>query len=62
MNLILFDIRSRLLMPNVSSLMFIKLHDPPLTMWDPNDYIKHGCDLTDVLATHRFALLVKSLQ
>jgi len=24
--------------------------------------IKHGCDLTDVLATRRFALLVKSLQ
>jgi len=24
--------------------------------------LKHGCDLTDVLATCRFALLVKSLQ
>jgi len=24
--------------------------------------LKHGCDLTDVLATRRFALLVKSLQ
>jgi len=23
--------------------------------------LKHGCDLTDVLATRRFALLVKSL-
>ena len=26
------------------------------------DYVKHGCDLTDVLVTRRFALLVKSLQ
>ena len=26
------------------------------------DYNKHDCDLTDVLATFRFALLVKSLQ
>ena len=24
--------------------------------------LKHSCDLTDVLATHRFSLLVKSLQ
>jgi len=27
-----------------------------------NDYVKHGCALTDVLATRRFAVLVKSLQ
>ena len=31
-------------------------------MWDLNDYIKTWCDLTDVLTTCRFALLVKSLQ
>jgi len=31
-------------------------------MWDLNDTLKHGCNLTDVLATSRLALLVKSLQ
>ena len=31
-------------------------------MWDLNDTLKRGCNLTDVLATSRLALLVKSLQ
>jgi len=39
MNLLFSDIRSRLLIQNVTILMFIKLHGPRLTMWDPNDYI-----------------------
>jgi len=32
-----------------------------VTLLEDLDYIKHSCDLTDVLATGRCALLVKRL-
>jgi len=55
MNLILSDIRSRFLIQNVSSLIFIKLNGPPL-MRDPNDYIKkwlqsHRCASDTLIRT-----------
>ena len=38
MNIIVSDTRSNLTIPHVSSLMFIKLHGPPISMWKPMYY------------------------
>ena len=38
MNIIITVIRSKLLLSHVSSLMFIKLHGPPLSCWKPTNY------------------------
>jgi hypothetical protein len=38
MNIILSDTRTKLLVTNVSSLLFIKLHGPPLRSWNPSKY------------------------
>ena len=38
MNIIITDTRSKLLLSHVSSLMFIKLHVPPLSCWKPTNY------------------------
>ena len=38
MNIIVSDTRSNLTIPHVSSLMFIKLHGPPISMWKPMFY------------------------
>lgn len=38
MNIIVSDTRSNLTIPHVSSLMFIKLHGPPISMWRPMFY------------------------
>lgn len=38
MNAILTDSRNQLLVSHVSSLMFIKLHGPPLHLWNPSKY------------------------
>jgi hypothetical protein len=38
MNIIVSDKRNSLLVSHVSSLMFIKLHGPPLSIWKPRDY------------------------
>ncbi|XP_076829399.1 E3 SUMO-protein ligase KIAA1586-like [Brachyhypopomus gauderio] len=40
MNIIISDTRSKLLISNVSSLLFIKLHGPPLKLWNPTKYAK----------------------
>jgi hypothetical protein len=40
MNIIVNEKRSNLLVSHVSSLMFIKLHGPPLSIWKPQDYVK----------------------
>jgi len=40
MNIIVSDTRSMLLVSHVSSLLFIKLHGPPLKSWNPNRYTK----------------------
>ena len=40
MNIIVSDTRSKLLVSHVSSLMFIKLHGPPLRSWNPTRYAK----------------------
>ena len=40
MNIILEDRRSRLLVSHISALLFIKLNDPPLFIWDPSDYAR----------------------
>ena len=37
--LIITPTRNRLLIERVSTLMFIKLHGPPLTQWDPTGYM-----------------------
>jgi len=39
-NIIVSDTRSKLLVSHVSSLMFIKLHGPPLRSWIPTRYAK----------------------
>ncbi|KAJ8888924.1 hypothetical protein PR048_008418 [Dryococelus australis] len=39
MNIIVSPTRNRLLIPRVSSLMFIKLHGPSLKDWNPEPYI-----------------------
>ncbi|KAL3056623.1 hypothetical protein OYC64_019161 [Pagothenia borchgrevinki] len=49
MNLIITPTRNRLLIERVSTLMFIKLHGPPLTQWDPTGYV------TTWLRRHRSA-------
>jgi hypothetical protein len=40
MNVIATDIRSTLLIKHVSSLMFIKVHGPPLVDWKPSKYVR----------------------
>ena len=40
MNIIVSDTRSTLLVSHVSSLLFIKLHGPPLKSWNPTMYAK----------------------
>jgi len=40
MNIIITERRSSLLIEHVSSLMFIKLHGPPLEYWKPGHYVK----------------------
>jgi len=40
MNIIVSDTRSMLLVSHVSSLLFIKLHGPPLNSWKPTTYAK----------------------
>lgn len=40
MNLIITPTRTRLTVPHVSSLMFVKLHGPNLSDWDPEPYVK----------------------
>jgi len=40
MNIIVSDTRSMLLVSHVSSLLFIKLHGPPLKSWNPTTYAK----------------------
>lgn len=40
MNLIITDLRSQLLIQHVSSLMFIKVNGPPLTLWRPEKYVQ----------------------
>lgn len=40
MNLIVTETRSRLLINHVSSLMFIKLHGPPISTWKPDNYVQ----------------------
>jgi hypothetical protein len=49
MNIIITERRSSLLTEHVSSLMFIKLHGPPLEYWKPGHYVKSW------LANHRSA-------
>lgn len=49
MNNIISATRTRLLIPHVASLLFIKLHGPPLSDWDPEPYV------TTWLRTHRSA-------
>jgi hypothetical protein len=40
LNIIVSDARCNLLVSHVSSLMFIKIHGPPVAMWNPRDYAK----------------------
>ncbi|XP_022176912.1 E3 SUMO-protein ligase KIAA1586-like [Myzus persicae] len=40
MNIICTDIRSRLTIHNISNLMMININGPPLSIWDPEDYVK----------------------
>jgi len=40
MNIICTDIRSRLTIDNISNLMMININGPPLSIWDPEDYVK----------------------
>jgi len=40
MDLIVTEIRSSLLVSNVSSLLFVELHGPPLATWKPSSYVK----------------------
>jgi len=40
MNIIVSDTRSMLLVSHLSSLLFIKLHGPPLKSWNPTTYAK----------------------
>jgi len=49
MNLILNDRRNRLLIENVSNLLFIKMHGPPLNIFNPENYV------ITWLQTHRSA-------
>ncbi|KAF0747433.1 E3 SUMO-protein ligase KIAA1586-like [Aphis craccivora] len=40
MNLIYSNFRSRLTIQNISKLMFINVNGPPLSQWNPTDYVK----------------------
>ncbi|KAL4121027.1 hypothetical protein QTP88_013612 [Uroleucon formosanum] len=40
MNIICTDIRSRLTIQNISNLMMININGPPLSIWNPEDYVK----------------------
>jgi len=40
MNLICSDLRSKLTIQNISKLMFINVNGPPLSQWNPTDYVK----------------------
>ena len=51
MNLIVSDTRSMLLVSHVSSLLFIKLHRPPLKSWNPTTYAKKWLRKFDLLQT-----------
>jgi hypothetical protein len=54
LNIIVSDAGCNLLVSHVSSLMFIKIHGPPVAMQ------KLASDITDLLLTHRHALLSPS--
>ncbi|MCP6484570.1 hypothetical protein NL492_27585, partial [Klebsiella pneumoniae] len=41
MNIICTDLHSKLTIPNISNLMFININGPPLSLWNPEDYVKH---------------------
>jgi hypothetical protein len=49
MNIISTDLRSTLLVQNISSLMFVNLNGPPLSLWKPEPYVKSW------IQTHRSA-------
>ncbi|KAF0747864.1 E3 SUMO-protein ligase KIAA1586-like [Aphis craccivora] len=49
MNLICSDLRSRLTVTNISSLMFININGPPVAIWNPTNYVKLW------LIKHRFS-------
>ena len=49
MNVILSDLRSSLLLQHVSALLFVKLHGPPLQLWQPDRYVESW------LTKHRLA-------
>jgi len=40
MNNICTDLRSQLIINNISNLMFININGPPLSDWNPEDYVK----------------------
>ena len=40
MNIILDEKRNRLTIKHVSSLMFIQINGPPLSIWNPTEYTK----------------------
>lgn len=40
MNNICTELRSRLLIKNISNSMFININGPPLQRWNPKDYVK----------------------
>ena len=42
MNIICSPLRSRLTVPHMSSLMFISICGPPVALWEPLLYVKHG--------------------
>ena len=50
MNSILTNSRSRLLVQRVSNLIVIKLHDPPVNLWKPEEYVRKW------LRNHRSAM------
>ncbi|KAF0746562.1 E3 SUMO-protein ligase KIAA1586-like [Aphis craccivora] len=49
MNNICTDLRSRLLIKNISNSMFININGPPLQRWNPKDYVESW------LTSHRHA-------
>jgi hAT family C-terminal dimerisation region len=54
MNVILSDLRSSLLLQHVSALLFVKLHGPPLQLWQPDCYVESW------LTKHRLATDTRS--
>ena len=56
MNLISTDLRARLLISNISNIMFINVNGPPLNQWNPESYVKSW------LASHRSAVDTRSKQ